>query len=145
VYLTIVSWVMVALGLVGQQPPASSPALASLDFEVFKAKIQPIFLARRPGHARCVTCHSAGTSFRLQPLDPGAATWTEEEAAKNFQAVRRVVVPGSLKSRLLLHPLAEQAGGDFFHSGGKHWTSQNDPEWQTLKAWVVGGTATGSK
>jgi hypothetical protein len=145
VYLTIVSWVMVAIGLLVQQPASSSTQLRSLDFEVFKAKIQPIFLARRPGHARCVTCHSAGTSFRLQPLDPGATTWTEEESQKNFQAVRRVVVPGSMKSRILLHPLAQEAGGDFFHSGGKHWNSQNDPEWQTLKAWVVGGTATGSK
>ena len=145
-YLTIASWVMVALGLLGQQPASSSPALKQLDFEIFKAKIQPIFLAKRPGHARCVTCHSAGTSFRLQPLDPGAATWTEEESAKNFQAVRRVVVPGSMKSRILIHPLAQEAGGDFFHSGGKHWNSQNDPEWQALKAWVVGETATtGSK
>ena len=144
-YLTIVSWVMVAIGLLGQQPASSSTQLRSLDFEVFKAKIQPIFLARRPGHARCVTCHSAGTSFRLQPLDPGATTWTEEESQKNFQAVRRVVVPGSMKSRILTHPLAEQAGGDFFHSGGKHWASQSDPEWQTLKAWVVGETAAGSK
>ena len=42
-----------------------------------------------------------------------------------------MVVPGSAKSRLLMHPLAEQAGGDFYHNGGKHWTSQNDPEWQT--------------
>ena len=39
---------------------------------------------------------------------------------------------------LLIHPLDEQAGGDFFHSGGKHWDSQSDPEWQTLKAFVLG-------
>ena len=41
---------------------------------------------------------------------------------------------------LLLHPLEESSGGDFFHSGGKHWTSQNDPEWQTLRNWVMGQT-----
>jgi hypothetical protein len=145
VYLTMASWVIVAVGLLGQQPGSSSAASKQLDFEMFKAKIQPIFLARRPGHARCVTCHSVGTPFRLQPLSPGAAIWTEEESAKNFEAVRRMVVPGSTKSRILIHPLEEQAGGDFFHSGGKHWSSQNDPEWQTLKAWVVGETATGSR
>jgi hypothetical protein len=102
--------------------------------------VQPIFLAKRPGHARCIACHTSGTPLRLQPLSPGHATWTDEESAKNFQAVRRVVVPGSLKSRLLLHPLDEQAGGDFYHSGGKHWTSQDDAEWQTLKTWVLGQT-----
>ena len=42
---------------------------------------------------------------------------------------------------ILIHPLAEQAGGDFFHSGGKHFNSQSDPEWLTLKAFVLGDTA----
>jgi hypothetical protein len=76
--------------------------------------------------------------MHLQPLDSGATTWTEEESRQNFQAVRRVVVPGSLKSRLLMHPLEEKAGGDFYHNGGKHFSSQDDAEWQTLKAWVLG-------
>jgi hypothetical protein len=39
-----------------------------------------------------------------------------------------------------MHPLAEAAGGDFFHNGGKHWQSQSDAEWQTLKAWILGQT-----
>jgi hypothetical protein len=38
----------------------------------------------------------------------------------------------------LIHPLAMEAGGDHFHNGGKHWTSQSDPEWQTLAQWVKG-------
>ena len=118
---------------------AGQPAApASLDFEMFKTQVQPIFLAKRPGHARCISCHASGTPLRLQPLPPGRAMWNDEESRKNFEAVRRVVVPGSTKSMLLVHPLAEQAGGDFFHNGGKHWTSQNDPEWQILKNWVVG-------
>jgi len=125
------------VGLLSQQPASSSTASASLDFEFFKTKVQPIFLAKRPGHARCISCHASGTPLRLQPLSPRSTTWNEEQSRKNFEAVRRVVVPGSVKSMLLIHPLAEQAGGDFFHNGGKHWDSQNDPEWQTLKAWVT--------
>ena len=54
--------------------------------------------------------------------------------------MKRVVMPGNEKSRLLVHPLAEKAGGDFFHNGGKHWSSQSDPEWQILRAWVLGDT-----
>jgi len=128
------------IGLMSQQPGSTSPSSASsLDFEFFKNNVQPIFLAKRPGHARCISCHVSGTP-RLQPLSPGAASWNEEESRTNFAAWQRAVVPGSLKSPLLIHPLAEQAGGDFFHSGGKHWTSQDDPEWQTLKAWVFGQT-----
>jgi hypothetical protein len=124
------------------QQAASPP---SLDYEVFKTRIQPIFTAKRPGHARCVSCHSSGTPFRLQPLAPGSTSWTEEESRKNFDAVRRVASPGNLKSRILLHPLAEQAGGDFFHNGGKHWQSQNDPEWQALRAWILGDTKRASQ
>jgi hypothetical protein len=80
--------------------------------------------------------------MRLQPLSPGSTTWNEAESRKNFQVVvERAVVPGSLESRLLVHPLATEAGGDFYHNGGKHFKSQDDPEWQTLKAWVLGQTA----
>lgn len=110
---------------------------ASLDYEYFKAKVEPIFLNKRPGHARCISCHGSGTPLRLQPLDAGATTWTDEESQKNFQAVRRVASAG-LKSRLLTHPLEERAGGDFYHSGGKHFASQDDPEWKILQTFVLG-------
>ena len=136
-YSTVVCWAVMLVGLLGQPPASSSTASAPLDFEFFKSKVQPIFLAKRPGHARCISCHASGTPLRLQPLSAGSTTWNDEESRKNFDVVRRFVVPGSAKSRLLIHPLAEQAGGDFFHNGGKHWDSQNDPEWQTLKAWVT--------
>jgi hypothetical protein len=126
--------------LLGQQPAPSSATSSPLDFEVFKTKVQPIFLAKRPGHARCISCHASGTPLRLRPLPAGSTTWSDEDARKNFEAIQRVVVPGSVtKSRLLVHPLTEDAGGDFYHSGGKHWSSQNDPEWQILKAWVLKG------
>ena len=132
--LTRIASVALVVAAWAGQPPATS----SLDYEVFKTKVQPIFLAKRPGHARCVSCHSSGTPLRLQPLPPGSTTWNEEQSRKNFEAVKRVAQPGNAKSMLLVHPLAEQAGGDFFHNGGNHWDSQSDPEWQTLKAWVVG-------
>jgi hypothetical protein len=143
VYTTAICLAWMMVGLLTQQPASSSTASTSLDYEVFKAKIQPIFLAKRPGHARCVSCHSSGTPLRLQPLSPGSSTWTDEESRKNFEAVRRVAIPGNLKSRILIHPLAEEAGGDFFHNGGKHFQSQNDPEWLALKAWVLGQTTSG--
>ena len=123
--------VLAGAGLSAQQP--------SLDYGYFKTKVEPIFLTKRPGHARCISCHGQGTPLRLQPLDPGATAWTEEESQKNFAAIKRVASAGA-QSRLILHPLDESAGGDFYHSGGKHWTSQNDPEWLVLKAFVEGAT-----
>jgi YVTN family beta-propeller protein len=130
---------LIAQPSVSQQPaPATT---SSLDFEFFKTRVQPIFTAKRPGHARCVSCHSVGTTMRLQPIAPGNATWSEEEGRKNYDAVRAKVIPGNpASSRLLLHPLAVAAGGDPSHDGGKHWNSQDDPEWQTLADWVRGKT-----
>ena len=140
-YTTLVAF-WVAVGLLSQQPASSSAEPASLNYEFFKAKVQPIFLAKRPGRARCVACHArAGnnSAFRLQPLSPGSAEWSEEQTRKNFEATKVLVVPGNVeRSRLLIHPLAEEAGGDFFHTGGKHFDSQDSSEWQALKAWVLG-------
>ncbi|HEX7136515.1 MAG TPA: cytochrome D1 domain-containing protein [Vicinamibacterales bacterium] len=116
----------------------STSSASALDYEYFKVRVQPIFLAERAGHARCVACHASGTPLRLQPLSADHSMWTEEESKKNFDAVRRVVVPGNPRSRLLIHPLAETAGGDFYHNGGKHWSSQTDAEWVTIKSWVMG-------
>ncbi|HEV3201917.1 MAG TPA: hypothetical protein VGZ73_28665 [Bryobacteraceae bacterium] len=114
----------------------------SLDFEFFKTRVQPLLLAKRPGHARCYACHSTGTTFRIERLSPGAATWNDEQSRRNFDSVKRLVVPGDWQaSRLLTHPLAPEAGGDPFHSGGKHWDSQSNPEWQTLAEWVRGEKA----
>ena len=77
--------------------------------------------------------------MRLQPLAAGSTTWTDEESRKNFEAVQKMVVPGDpLKSQLLMHPLATEVGGSIFHNGGKHWTSRENAEWQTLAAWVRG-------
>ena len=129
-----------AVGLVVLWPAQPQISAQTLDYEYFKAKVEPILLNKRPGHARCISCHGSGTPLRLQSLDAGATTWTEEESRKNFQTIQRVAFAGNVRSRLLVHPLEESAGGDFYHSGGKHWTSQNDPEWLVLKNWVLGQT-----
>jgi len=117
-----------------------SPSANALDFPVFKAKIEPIFLKARPGHARCYGCHSEyNRSFHLEKLAPGTANWAEEQSQRNYQNVLQHVVPGDPgSSRLLIHPLAPEAGGDPFHSGGYQFQSQNDPDWLTIAEWVRG-------
>ena len=118
---------------------SAQPTAPRLDYQVFKTRVQPVFLLKRPGHARCYVCHSAGTSFRLQRLSPGAKEWNDEQSRSNFDVVQRLVVPGKpLESRLLTHALSPEAGGDAFHSGGKHWDSQTDPEWKGMADWVLG-------
>ena len=129
-------WLILFFMAWAQTAPAA-PASSALDFAVYKAKVEPLFLEKRPGHARCVVCHSTGTNFRLQQLSAGQKAWTEEQSQKNFQMVSRFVLPGvPMKCRLLVMALAHEAGGVEFHPGGKHWQTQDDPEWKTLADWV---------
>jgi hypothetical protein len=135
---TVVLFVLAAASARAQGP-------ATLDFEFFRTQVQPIFLHKRPGLARCYVCHSQGTPLVLQKLSPGAAMWDEEQSRKNFETIRRVVAPGEpRRSRLLLMPLAEEAGGVAFHPGGKHFMSQDDPEWRVLADWVNGARPGGA-
>ena len=119
---------------------AEGSALAqSLDYDFFKTKVQPIFLKKREGHARCVVCHAASNNaFRLQPLAEGATNWTEEETRKNFEAVKILVKPDVNASPILKHPLANEAGGDIFHSGGRQFMTMDDPDWKIIAAWAKG-------
>ena len=114
-------------------------AAPTLDYQFFKEKVQAVFLAKRPGHTRCLACHSINNvPFHLVQLSPGATTWNEEQSRQNFQLIQKVVTPGYEDSRLLKHPLAEEAGGDPRHNGGQQFASKNDPDWLTLRAWVMG-------
>src|SRR5437667_1499210 len=80
-----------------------------LDYEAYKTRVEPIFLAKRVGHARCYACHALGAgegnapaAMRLQVLSPGSTSWSDDQSRMNFEAVRRKVVPGNpLASPLL--------------------------------------------
>ena len=112
----------------------ASAAPAALDYNFFKTRVQPIFLKKREGHSRCVVCHGgANNALHLAPLAPGATNWDEEQTRNNFAAVSALVNQADpANSRLLIHPLAPEAGGDLFHSGGRQFASKNDPDWKTL-------------
>jgi hypothetical protein len=111
-----------------------------LDYEFFRARVQPIFLQKRDGHTRCYVCHAEGNNaFRLERLSPGASTWNEEQSRKNFEMASILVNPGDpATSRLLQQPLAPEAGGNVFHSGGRQFVSKDDPNFKILADWVNG-------
>ena len=131
---------MIPAGLLAQ--PKTKP---TLDFAFYKARVEPIFLKKKAGHTRCVVCHSESNNFlKLEPLEHGAKTWTDEQSQKNFEAVAKLVNPGEpMVSRLLMHPLAPEGGGDVFHSGGRQFMSVKDPDWKTMAAFVNGATLGG--
>src|SRR5258706_1457509 len=135
----IAEWISRANATIGSSGANSNlSARDALDFQSFKTTIQPIFLKQRPGHARCYGCHILPNRvFHLATLSPGATDWSEEESRQNFESIQRLVVPGNPEaSPFLLHPLAPEAGGDSFHSGGRQFPSYEDPDRITIANWV---------
>lgn len=117
---------------------AAAASAQSLDFETYRSKVEPIFLKKRPTHARCIVCHEGQrNAFRLLPLAEGQTAYTEEQSRENFQNIVRVInLKDPLASPLLKHPLAPAGGGDDFHSGGRQFADQKDPDWKTIADWI---------
>jgi hypothetical protein len=141
----LVAAVMAALAV--SSTIVAAPNAPKLDYDYFKSKVEPVFLTKRPDHARCYACHvESNNAFHLERLAPDAQAWTEEQSRRNFETVSILVNPGDPDtSRLLLHPLAPEGGGDVFHSGGRQFPSKSDPAWRTLAAWVNGATLASPK
>jgi len=140
------------------EPPANTSAAQapsasklSLDYDFFKTRVEPIFIKKRwPDHSRCYVCHEVsrhgGGPLSLEALPAGANFWTEEQSRHNFEVVSKLVIPGDpLSSLFLLMPLAPEAGGlADTHQGGRQFTSQDDPDWKNMAAWVRGQKTGGS-
>jgi hypothetical protein len=135
--------IVLAAALSVQDLSEAASQTPTLDYEFFKTRVEPIFLKKREGHTRCYVCHEeSNNAFRLEKLPAEAAFWTEEQSRKNFGTVSALVAPGDpANSQLLLQPLAPEAGGNTFHSGGRQFSPKNDPDWKTLAQWVAGQKA----
>jgi hypothetical protein len=121
-------------------PPMEASAQTALSYDYFKANVQPIFITKRPGYTRCIVCHAgANNAMRLTPLAAGATNFTEEQSKTNFETVSRIVVSGKpMESYFLTHPLQPEFGGGMYHSGGRQFTTTDDPDWKKMAAWVNG-------
>ena len=99
---------------------ASETTPPPLDFEFFRTCVQQVFLSKREGRMECKHCHGGGSRGFASNLPDDRAYWNLEESRQNFELIKRYVEPGyPLYSRFLTHPLAPEAGGDHYHSGGR--------------------------
>jgi len=115
---TLAEWVRTAA-------PSAAESTPGVDFEFFRACVQPIFFQVTPGGLACANCH--GNEF------------TQTDPEQSWNAISRLIEPGRpTQSRLLMHPLHPDGGGDYVHNGVRRWSSQDDPEWRMLAAWING-------
>jgi hypothetical protein len=119
---------------------AGSPSAADID--AYRNTVERVFMTERggtmAGMAACVMCHTWQTKPQRFSLETPAtdAGWTVAQSRLNFDVVTKLVNTASPEtSRLLLKPLATQAGG-LSHTGGTYWRSRDDPEYQALLKWI---------
>ena len=91
------------------------------------------------GHTRCVVCHAESNNALHLEKRPGPSGWSDEQSRRNFETVSKLVNPGDPDtSRLVMQPLAPEAGGNVYHSGGRQFESKDDPNWKAIVQWVNG-------
>jgi len=61
----------------GEPAAQQGSTTPTLDYDFYKARVEPLFLEKRPGHARCVTCHAGSATLRLQRFAEGSRSWSE--------------------------------------------------------------------
>jgi hypothetical protein len=72
--MALAAWVSLAAIASAAAQPKVKP---TLDYEFYKARVEPIFLKKKAGHTRCVICHSDNNSaFKLQALPGGTRSWS---------------------------------------------------------------------
>jgi hypothetical protein len=131
-YVALLEWIR---SLPNKYVPAPEP---ELDFEFFRACVQPVFSTPREGHIRCSNCHSSGM-IGFAPVAQANSTWSDQEAKRAFQVLSRLIIAGNPEqSRFLLKPLHPDGGGSYTHNGPRRWQSRDDPEWRMLAQWVRG-------
>ena len=132
-YLAVLNWIssLPADRYVAKEEPP-------LDFEFFRACVQPVFATPREGHIKCSNCHGAGL-IGFAPAPENGKSWNDQEAKRAFSTITRLIVAGNPEqSRFLLKPLHPDGGGSYTHNGPRRWPTRNDPEWQMLAQWVRG-------
>ena len=126
--------------------PSPDGATPQAAFDYYVQNIEPLFLRPRgypgstDGNPACVMCHVWQTSVRFsleEPTNtPDGGAWSEEQSRRNYEMVTQLVNASDPESsRLLTKPLATSAGGAR-HTGGNHWDSTEDPEYQVILDWV---------
>ena len=133
--------ILMGLPLLQGPSVAAQTFPAAADVETYRDTVESVFMEDRggttSGYASCVMCHTWQTSVRFSLETPETNDgWTIDQSRRNFDVVSQLInTDDPENSRLLLKPLAPEAGG-LPHTGGSYWTSRDDAEYGALLQWI---------
>jgi hypothetical protein len=112
------------------EPPGGGQAFV-LNYQVFASQIDTILTARGCDD---LSCHGGGIrgTFALSPAGDNDIAFDYSQSGMQVNGADPAASP------LLMKPLAPGAGGSE-HGGGTAFTSSDDPDYQTLLAWIQTG------
>lgn len=111
--------------------PPSGGRQYVLDESVYGTLISPVLTNRGCDN---IACHGGGLRGTLELSPP-----EDKDLFFDFDQVARQVDPAlPASSPLLMKPLAEAAGGDV-HTAGVTFIDTDDPDYQTILAWIEAG------
>ncbi|MDW8367837.1 MAG: HEAT repeat domain-containing protein [Abditibacteriales bacterium] len=133
-------------GLAGTPAPTTlGDGAKYLDYEFFKARIQPILTTAVGSDGKsCAHCHSTHTILRLHRPDERGHLTEEQTRDNYFSALKVVNLLEPEKSLLLQKPLADATTEGILHTdkiphgGGKRWDGPDSAAYQAVLAWIQG-------
>ena len=103
---------------------ASEPTPQQIEF--FEKRIRPVLVTN------CYACHSGAIKAPM-----GGLRVDTRESLLRGGGRGPAIKPGDPDgSHLLKQPLAHEAGGEEFHSGGRQFATKDDPSWKAIADWV---------
>ncbi len=127
---------------------ASRETPPKLDYEFFKSRVEPVFLTKRPDHARCYACHvESNNAFHLREAFTRGARLDRRAIAPQL----RNAIDTREPRRSRYQPAAAspawrpKAAAMCITPADGSSPSKRDPAWRTLAAWVNGATLASPK
>jgi hypothetical protein len=125
----------------GSVDPGVDPSVGSLDYDAFKANIQPVLDRRGCSNSKCHYRDKAnpsnggpGGSFRIFNCTDDPCS--EDQFRANYDSASGMCdISNSTNSKILLKPLAVSAGG-IQHLGGDIFLNATDPDYLTILSWI---------
>ena len=141
-FMTLIIGLSVCFGAgCGSVDPGVGEAGGTLDYNVFKANIQPIFDSRGCSNSNChyrdkSNPNVGGPGGSLRIFNCATSPCTEDESQANFDSASGMAdIASPTSSKLLLKPLAVSAGG-IQHLGGDIFLNTTDPDYLTILGWI---------